>query len=448
MTQTATVTAEPANSVVFRVDFNHTELCTDCNPLTCAVNGETVPVGTWRDLLVNLVEMFIAKGNPKIADLFDNPLLPGSKRPFLLQEKPNGAARQITMGRWVYVNFNIATIVDIIGKLCRFCGVKLDNIEITYSSKINRGVVEKNEEKCPALLNINDSSRVTVPQSVIAVLSADYAAGFRFDATALRLLSSKAGVEIDKNMQSALKQQMFCRNGVYFLLDAVADAKTHEDIAGFADTLLDEYGCFEMSELYALYADRLNPKCIGGTDDFEKFYERIGNRDIRCVTAPRIGNRIVRYCNGNVWETFDIIAQKIIAVTNDEFGGVVSEDDLHKKFRAFSTDLLAKIIKNCIGDELLRVEINGIVCYQTFGALGLPDDFSDTLSDTLCRLDDLGLPSNEEALHTALSLALGVNFKAEYNIPDQATFRRIVDVHYKATPSREWKSGVFGEAAS
>jgi hypothetical protein len=304
-------------------------------------------------------------------------------------------------------------------------------------------------EKYPALLNINASSRVTVPRSVIAVLSADYAAGFRFDTTALRLLSNKTGVEIDITMQTALKQQMYRRDDdVYFLLDVVADAETRKDIVRFAGTLLDEYGCFEMQELYVLYEDRLNPKCIGGADEFEKFYKRIDNRDVRCVAAPRIGNRIARRSDGNVWGTFGAIAQRIIAVTNDEFGGVISEDDLQKKFRAFSADLLAKIIRNCVGDEFLRVEINGTVCYQTLEALGLPDDFPDTLSDTLSRLDDLGLTPNEEVLHTALSLAMGVNFKADYNIPDQAAYRRLIDVYYTADPPRAWKHGVFGETAN
>jgi hypothetical protein len=250
-------------------------------------------------------------------------------------------------------------------------------------------------------------------------------------------------------MQFALKQQMFRRDdGVYFLLDVVADTETRKDIVDFADALLDEYGCFEIQKLYAMYADRLNPKCIGGADHFEKLYECIGNHDVRCVAAPQIGNRIARHSRGNVWGTFSTVAQKIITVINNEFGGVVSEDDLQKKFCAFSADLLAKIIKICVGNELLRVEINGIVCYQTIDALGLPDDFSDRLSETLYRLDALGLFPNEEVLHTALSLALGVNFKAEYNIPDQATFRRLIAAYYEAEPPREWKCGIFGKVTS
>ena len=287
---------------------------------------------------------------------------------------------------------------------------------------------------------------VDILRSAIDILSKDYTAGFRFEATALRLLSENAGGEIDEDMQSRLKQQMFRRrDDVYFMFDSVADAELRMDIADFADAMLDEYGCFEVAELYSLYAGRLNTKCIGSADDFEKFYECIGNRDVRSVVAPGIGNRITRCRGGNVLKSFDAIARKIIILANDEFGGVVREDDLRKKLRAFSADLLAKIIRSCAGGELLRVEHNGIVCYQTFDALGLPDDFSDTLSDVLSHLDNLGLTPTEEVLHTALSLALGVNFKAKCNISDQATFQRIVGVYYKASPPREWKKGIFAD---
>jgi hypothetical protein len=84
--------------------------------------------------------MFIAKDNPNIGRLFNQPLLSGSNHLFLLKDKPNGAAKQITTGHWVYVGFNVATLVDIIGKLCRYCGVSLDSVKITYAPKTNKGV--------------------------------------------------------------------------------------------------------------------------------------------------------------------------------------------------------------------------------------------------------------------------------------------------------------------
>jgi hypothetical protein len=284
--------------------------------------------------------------------------------------------------------------------------------------------------------------------AMLSVLFKDYASGFRFETTALRLLSGKTGVEIDANMQSALKQQMFHRgDGIYFLFEHIADKQTRKDIVRVANALLDEYGCFEVSELYGLYADKLNAKIIGNAGDFEVFYEQIGKSGVRCVAAPYIGNRIARFRNANVWGNFEVIADKIIALANDAFGGIISEDDLHREFRAFSVDLLAKIIKHSAEDRLVRTEINGIVCYQTLEALGLPENFSDTLAATLERLDELDLAPSEEVLHTALSLSLGVNFKAEYNLPTQEIYRRLIAVYYKGVPRRQWHHGVFGEAA-
>jgi hypothetical protein len=285
---------------------------------------------------------------------------------------------------------------------------------------------------------------------VFDVLTADYATGFRFEPTYVNLLKDKTGFEIDEELQTLLKQLMFRRgNDLYCPFDAVADADTRKDIIEYADALLEEYGCFEFKELYALYEGGINARCIGDADEFERFYESIiGNRNIRCVAvpAPYNGHRIARYSNGNALSAFEAIARKMLAAAADsEYGGVIGESDMHRKFCAFSTDLLAKIAKNSSNGELILTEINGITCYQTLDSLGLPDNFSETLAETLSRLDNLGLPPSEEVLHTALSLSLGMNIKAEYNIPDQATYRRLVAAHYKAEPPREWKQGVFGE---
>ncbi|MEG1999706.1 MAG: hypothetical protein RR015_06795, partial [Bacteroidales bacterium] len=94
---------------------------------------------------------------------------------------------------------------------------------------------------------------------------------------------------------------------------------------------------------------------------------------------------------------------------------------------------------------LFKIEINGITCYQTLDALGLSDEFSDTLAEALEQVDEIGLVPNEEVLHTVLSMRLGVNFKTEYNIPDDRTYRRLIATYYKETPKRKWKRGIFRE---
>lgn len=120
---------------------------------------------------------------------------------------------------------------------------------------------------------------------------------------------------------------------------------------------------------------------------------------MRCVAAPQLGNRIVRYRNGNVGGAFKEVAAKIVSVINDEYYGSCNEDDLHIHFCAFSTDLLGKIIKQYAADDLIRVEINDSICYQTYDAFGLPENFSEVLAETLERLDDIGLESSRDVLH-------------------------------------------------
>jgi hypothetical protein len=289
----------------------------------------------------------------------------------------------------------------------------------------------------------------TVPVELIEALNHNYATGFRFETTYISLLSNAAGIEVEEKMQAALKRIMFRRDDdIYFLLDIVADAVTRKDIVDFAESYLQEYGCFEISEFYKLYEDKVNPICIRNTDDFESFYGQIGKSGVRCVQAPYVGNRIARFSNGNVWGTFKEVAMKIVTVISDEYYGSCNEDDLHTRFCAFSTDLLGKIIKQCAADDLIRVKINDSVCYQTYDALGLPHDFSEQLAETLERLDEIGLTIYRDALHTALSLKLGVNFMAEFNLPDWDTFQRLTTACYKAEPRREWKHCIFGEVTS
>lgn len=565
-----TANGEQVNTSIRRVDFNHTELCADCNPATCTVNGEKIPVGNWRDLLMTLIAKFTTEVPDKINELYSRPLLSGSSRPFLLKEKPNGTARQTATGHWVYVNFNISALADLIGKLCQYCGVKLNDVEITYTPKSSvrsgdmarernesstvyaeqniravlrsvisaelsqniraefrawlteqhpdwssntvtmhysdayylynneRGVTleealtaedglqraydvierfytdnptqtnnpsgsargylrslrmlrEFLDEKYPGLLGVLSvvGSAPSVPDVVIDVLSKNYASGFRFDTTYINLLSSTSGVEVDGRMQSALKRIMFRRDdGIFFLLDIVADAATRKDIVDFADSYLQEYGCFEIPEFYKLCEEKVNPNCIRNAEDFESFYEQIGKSGVRCVQAPYIGNRIARYSNGAVWSTFKEVSAKIVSVITEEYYGSCNEDDLQTRFCAFSTDLLGKIIRQCAAEELIRVEINGSVCYQTFDALGLPDNFSDVLAEALERLSDIGLEPTQDVLHTAISLKLGINFKAEYNLPAWDTYRRLIAAFYKAEPHREWKCNIFGEVAN
>jgi hypothetical protein len=274
-------------------------------------------------------------------------------------------------------------------------------------------------------------------------LSENYANGFRFDVTALRLLSTISNIEISDDIQTALKNALFRRNDdLYFLPDVIANKETLKEIVEFANEFLDEYGFFEISKLYTLFENDINDKAIDDEGNFENFYQFINDRDVRCVATH--GTRIARLQNKNRDTLFTKVANKITDMIRDEFHGAASEDDIMSNFDVISIDLLSSIIKD-YADELVRTEINGIACFQTLETLGLPNEFSEILSDVLMEIDDLGLVPSEEVLHTALSLRMGVNFKAEYNIPNDKTYRYLIAYYYDDTSKREWRYGKFAE---
>jgi hypothetical protein len=287
-------------------------------------------------------------------------------------------------------------------------------------------------------------------QSILDVLRAEYRNGFRFDATALRLLSYKTGMAIDDDMQSLMVKALYRRgDDMYYSPDSIASDRTRASLKEAAGALLDEYGFFEISVLYEQFRDLLNPKCIRNADDFEGFYRFIhGREDIRCVSIPAMGNRIARLRNQNAEGLLSGIASRIYTMAHHDFGGTVTEDQLHTQFHVFSLDLLSKIIQNDFGGLVfIRTVINDTVVYQTLEALAFPDDFSETLSHTLDHLEALALLPSEENLHTALCIAMNTNLKAEYNIPNQATYRRLIAAYYSNDPPREWKGGVFSEVS-
>jgi hypothetical protein len=432
-----------SSSTARRVDFSRPELCAGCNPVECTINGETLAFDyNWRDIIVALADKFLSEKNPSFKKLLNIPLLSRSTTPFLIKTKPERQSRQISNGYYICVDYSIPMLVLIIGELCNFCGLNLDDVEIKYMPKNNFAFPIETENISKVITTKNDDDLLA---SVIYVLAKNYSNGFRFDSTTLRLLSDESGVVIDDTIQTNLNKLMFKRNDdIYFLIDNVAEKEILDDIINKASEWLNNFGCFEIAELYELFSDIINSSCIYDVTTFEEFYESITNQTVRCVGV--YNTRIARQRDSNIQNLFSTLAANFVKYTHKECSGVISEDDLKNEFPAFSLFLISVIIKEYT-EDLIKTEINGIVCYQTLDSLGLTEDFSDTLLNVIADLDNLSLIITEDSLHTALSLKLGVNFKIEYNIPDDKTYRRLIDTYYKNgdAPKRKWLRGIFAE---
>lgn len=153
---------------------------------------------------------------------------------------------------------------------------------------------------------------VTIPDVILDVLRSTYSGGFRFEATSISLLAGISGIQIDTKIKENLENSMFGRrDGIFFLPDQIADEETQTDLLVTTDAYLQNYGCFEVSEVYKEFEKRLNPACIKTVEDFEDYYLWVAQEKVRCVAVPQIRSRVVRYSGGNVWETFGEVAKKL-----------------------------------------------------------------------------------------------------------------------------------------
>ena len=268
--------------------------------------------------------------------------------------------------------------------------------------------------------------------------------GLDFSPTTLRLLENKSQVEVSAKLQATLKRLMFKRNdGIYFLSEQIINQENYGKLQIAIRGYMDEFSCFELPKIYITYSSFFDDKLIRDCDDFEAWLKFNGLiEQTRCV--GKYGTRIIRKSDRSIQELFTAISVRILKIVKQKNCGVIEEEQLENNFMPFSAQLLYNIIKDYT-ENLVCTEINGILCYQTLDALGLFDDFSDMLDNALSQIDDLGLVPNEETLNTVLSIAMGLNFRVEYNLMEGKTFRRLIANYYKNDIKREWRGGVFME---
>ncbi len=278
---------------------------------------------------------------------------------------------------------------------------------------------------------------------LVNVIMQKYKNGFSFNDNALRLLSEESGIEITKVLQGKLKKLMIKRDdNTWFLIQQIASSEVLDSIIHEAIANLEEYHFFEAEELLSVKRDHISESIIRNVDDFEVLLFAIIPRDIRSIrTATKHIIKLFRYTKE---ELFADLAKRIVILVHDEYGGVMGEDDISLAFPFVSTELIQYIIKE-YADDLVRIEINDTVCYQTLDALGLPEDFSQSLEHVLSEFTELGIEPTSENIHTALAIYTRMNIRRDFGITDDKTFRRLVAIYDTSNTRRKWKAGKYRE---
>jgi len=284
-----------------------------------------------------------------------------------------------------------------------------------------------------------------VAERITRVLKNDYAQGFRFDGMTLSLLESRAGYSLNSSEQRILKSKMYCRkdDGLYFLNESVANEDLCLRIAENVNVALQKFQCFELKTLYERFSGELYPVCIRNVEDFEDWFWKYFPGNIKGKNYDQPGeHRIIRVNSVSHEQVMSALVSKISEELKKSFG-TLEEENLLTIFDAFSIELLNDLVRKESDDIIVR-QINGRTCYQTFDALGIPEELSEELSDVFEKIDELELEPNLETINVLLSVAFNFNFRNYFNIPNDKTYRRLITTCYQGS-EREWKAGTFRE---
>ena len=431
-----------------KIEFNKIANISYTKPVSMSFfNVNYNDFSNWSQLYIKVLGVLYSKFHDVILSLYGKNINGNGRIEIYDDSNVMVAPKEFAPNLFVETNISATDIIKKIHYLIDLCGIDYDSLIIYYQKKESKNPDLKNEENYKEMSDSNmktliDENALNSVSSIIDILKTDYENGFKFDATSIRLLKNKSGCYIDNNIIDHLKKILFKRKDeVYFLIDAIADDNTRNELISCSDNWLDSFGFFEVQVLADRYLSFLNQNIIIDFNDFIDFYGFIHNRKTRCVDWYR--TKIVRISD-NMNNLANRLITELTKVINDDFFGTINEFELRERLPSLSIDLLDKLIKD-FSDEIVRTSINDIICYQTIDALGLPNDFSDRINETLELLDSIDLNPTIEVLHTALSINLSRNFKKEYNIPDDKTFKKIIEKHYNLSPTRSWIKGSFLE---
>ena len=226
------------------VKFTDTSHYAQTRPISCVIEGTyiTPKKWNWSQLLVAIVESFIANNKPNMQELCQKPLY--GKNPFFLKQKSDfGVCSLLLNGFWIYTNYNPPIIVTIIKNLCLHCGVKLVDVFIEYEKKSVASNQQAQSFQTQAGTSIENINSVIIKQSLVLkiseTLSERFSNGFRLDSpielTRLRSFvadSDSAVLEIDDNAfkHHIMACGMFFDGKVYAI-----SAQTKEHMAKIVD---------------------------------------------------------------------------------------------------------------------------------------------------------------------------------------------------------------------
>lgn len=273
-------------------------------------------------------------------------------------------------------------------------------------------------------------------RELLAQLARDYPNGVSFEPMALRLLRKKATVtdlQIEK-----LKAEMFqLENGLWVSPEMILDNVPRLALVVKAKEWLKQFGLFSVEKLYDEFPGVF--RIITTIEDRANFLRHLGFT----VSAWKEGSNFCFIPATSLTERLEQVSEKILGWL-DEADGSLTFHKIEQMIPQLSAEAIETIRMHFI-PEVHKTMVAGVTCWQSIGALFLPEDFSEKLTFIVDKLLALGEKVSAANLQLALSMQYNVRFREEYPLQENATFMRVCKNNYQgcnnAFPNSR-KSGV------
>lgn len=278
-----------------------------------------------------------------------------------------------------------------------------------------------------------------------AFLIKNYPNGFTFEPMTIRLLEAKANLgKWDDDIIDDLKNQIITRtmDNVYLFPEQIADSNTRIEVVNTAEKWIKDFGCFSLNALRERFQFRIKNLPDDDIFGFERFLELLHEYDAyRTAWHPPLPpgkTRLTRAVGANK----EIVMKKLASCIEeliDELH-VPTEGQLLEKIPALDSTLLSTITKERL-PFVMKTEYDGCTWYSK-KETSIPVDLSEKIASCIQQIEAVDMLVTEDTLLILLSLVYQTNFMKSYHIPDNRSFRTLIEQHYDGE-KRRWSRGVF-----
>ncbi len=390
----------------YALDSIRQESLAHTNPVMLCVNGQSLKVGNWRDVLKNTLDVLDSIDRQKLKDVAAS----SGNSWIALDGGGMRAPRSHPSGVVVDVWHDASGILRISRTLFNLCGFPLDSVGVVYS----RTAQPKGRGDADVGVRAFEDD-----------IRRNYPGGFDFSDAAMRLVSMRVNEEFGEEITQTLKRRMFERqDGLWLFAGQICGKSAAKSVLNRLDGLLGRFPLLSLRRAAQIAADEITH--LDTDYDKGKFVELLMSQDARFkpfgFDGKRAGRFVFRKSDGPD-RAKDEFAQ-LVRTLLSERGDAVSLAEIADAFPVVTEDWLRTYIPQILGDVIVLDIDDGAAAFKLVGDYCLPDDFAASLEQTVAGLKDAGCMLSANAIMSAVNECYGFDLAADFGMTPDA-FKQI-----------------------